>query len=406
MKLNIVMLENYEVTPPLYGGAVRAYNIAMILASRNHNIFLINFGGKAAITIHRQNFVEYKFWSPTPSNLPYLSLFLPSLRNRLIRHILSQIQTDFGIDIIQLGLPWIGLSLLTHEFTNIPFVIDSRDVITLLSEQFAFETFGRAPVIGRTFKRIHKSLYYGYEKKGLESADHVICVSTLDKERIYKLGIRPKTITVIPNGINNENIRYRKDIKEARKELGLPIDSPIILFLGRMDYIPNTKALKDIAEIISRIVSRYIPAARFLIVGRNPPQWIKHHKSFIVTGAVDSPLPYLAASDIAIAPISIGSGTRIKLLDYFAQGKPTISTSFAAEGLPVIHNKHLILEDDMRRFGKRIIELLKDEALRRELSKASMDFVKHYTWENLVPLFEGVYEEVLKARASLCYSKS
>jgi glycosyltransferase involved in cell wall biosynthesis len=63
-----------------------------------------------------------------------------------------------------------------------------------------------------------------------------------------------------------------------------------------------------------------------------------------VLGFVDNVDEYLCASDIAIVPITYGSGTRIKVLDAWAAGVPVISTSAAISGLDYETNVNVIIE--------------------------------------------------------------
>src|SRR5205807_1731810 len=53
----------------------------------------------------------------------------------------------------------------------------------------------------------------------------------------------------------------------------------------------------------------------------------------------------LAMAQLAIAPVRHGSGTRLKILEYFAAGLPVVCPAKAAEGLEVEHGRHLLLAE-------------------------------------------------------------
>jgi glycosyltransferase involved in cell wall biosynthesis len=53
----------------------------------------------------------------------------------------------------------------------------------------------------------------------------------------------------------------------------------------------------------------------------------------------------LETVDLALNPMFGGSGTNLKMLDYFAAGIPVISTKIGARGLPVVDGEHLFIRD-------------------------------------------------------------
>ena len=65
-------------------------------------------------------------------------------------------------------------------------------------------------------------------------------------------------------------------------------------------------------------------------------------------GRVESTAAPLAAARVALAPVRHGSGTRLKLLEYFAAGLPVVCTAKAAEGLEVEDGTHLRLAESPR----------------------------------------------------------
>jgi glycosyltransferase involved in cell wall biosynthesis len=50
----------------------------------------------------------------------------------------------------------------------------------------------------------------------------------------------------------------------------------------------------------------------------------------------------LSVADVALNPVTVGSGTNLKMLDYFASGIPVIATSFGARGLGVQPGEHYL----------------------------------------------------------------
>ena len=114
------------------------------------------------------------------------------------------------------------------------------------------------------------------------------------------------------------------------------------------------------------------------------------------TGVVYNVAEYLAASDVAIAPLFHGSGTRLKILEYFSCGLPVVSTSAGVEGLEVKNGVNVLIEDDLNEFAVKVIELLKKGALSTRLGKAARELVVNkYDWKKIARQLNTVYQNLL-----------
>ena len=73
-------------------------------------------------------------------------------------------------------------------------------------------------------------------------------------------------------------------------------------------------------------------------------------------------------ADIAINPMFSGSGTNIKMLDYFSAGIPVVTTETGARGLTIEHNKEAIIcsPDTML---QSILQLMNDQKLQDKLEE-------------------------------------
>jgi len=225
------------------------------------------------------------------------------------------------------------------------------------------------------------------EKKALQGATHIIVCSERDKQLILQEIPRiGEKITVIPNSIDFSE--YENFLKYHRKENSNK-GAFYVLFVGLLSYPPNTDALH---LICNKIAPNFGEDVEFLIVGKNPPN-IKKPKNVKFLGYVEDIKEYILGSDICIAPLRYGSGTRLKILEYMAMGKPVVSTSKGAEGIGYTYNKNIIIEDNISLFAERIRELIEDEEKRRQIGKAGMELVKEkYDWKIYKNTLERVYE--------------
>jgi glycosyltransferase involved in cell wall biosynthesis len=77
-----------------------------------------------------------------------------------------------------------------------------------------------------------------------------------------------------------------------------------------------------------------------------------------------------------IAPISGGSGVRIKLLEGFRAGLPVITTTAGAAGLPLESDRELLVADDPLRFADGALAVVRDAARATRLREAAYAYLE------------------------------
>ncbi len=84
---------------------------------------------------------------------------------------------------------------------------------------------------------------------------------------------------------------------------------------------------------------------------------------------------------ISIAPLRIGSGTRLKILESMALGTPVVATAVGVEGIDAKDGHHLRIADTPDAFAGAVLALLADSDSRREIASAAREFVESgYDW--------------------------
>nr|MDO8133978.1 glycosyltransferase family 4 protein [Candidatus Njordarchaeum guaymaensis] len=238
-------------------------------------------------------------------------------------------------DIVQVEHLWCSLPPLIHaRRMEKPAIFDDHNVETILVERYR----------RRLWKARQKGLWLPWlwyvasiERIACRLADTILVTSETDRILLHKrIGVPTKKIEVVPNGVNTEVYKPSVDDgRRIRRMYGIDEGDPVLLFLGRCDYPPNRLAAEWIVRELAPKVIEKRPDAKFVIVGRNPPANLTSDRRILFTGEVDNVIPYINAADICLAPITVGSGTRIKVLSYMACGKPVLSTPEGIEGIDV-----------------------------------------------------------------------
>jgi glycosyltransferase involved in cell wall biosynthesis len=205
--------------------------------------------------------------------------------------------------------------------------------------------------------------------------------------------------TVVPTGVDLAH--YRPDTAQSTNTQQAL--SPLITFVGAMDWEPNVDGLEFFCGGVWPSIKAEVPQARFRIVGRNPDRrvqkWATNDASIEVTGRVASVVEHLRESSVVIVPLRIGGGTRLKIYEAMATAKAVVSTTVGAEGLDVHHGRDIMLADDARSFAQAIIMLLRDPELRGRYEKAAAETASHYDWPAIGERFSEVLQSVAERKS-------
>lgn len=127
-----------------------------------------------------------------------------------------------------------------------------------------------------------------------------------------------------------------------------PPASPLtLLFVGTLAYFPNEDAvLYLLEEVVPRLRQRMASPWRLLIVGRGASaaleQRCRQEPEVEFRGMVPEMAPSYADAHALVAPLSAGSGTKIKVLEAFLYGRPVITSEEGVRGLAATPGVHYI----------------------------------------------------------------
>lgn len=140
----------------------------------------------------------------------------------------------------------------------------------------------------------------------------------------------PERFIILPNGCDIPVLREDRASLRSRLPYG---EVKLALFLGS-DHKPNVDGALDLAS-----VARAVPGVHFLIAGSvcHAPALTQAQlpANMHLLGSVSEKVKnlLLAACDMALNPVTAGSGTNLKTVEYMANGVPVISTPCGMRGI-------------------------------------------------------------------------
>jgi glycosyltransferase involved in cell wall biosynthesis len=375
------------------GASSRIYNLAKNLREQGNKVQLIMPGTKDSTEII-EGLIIHKLSGLTPTSiLKFISRLAGAERFTTFffydfLFLLKTYKKILQSDIIQIEQPWAGLFLVPFVkwLVKKPVIIDSHDTYQALRIN--------------QVKFIRKLFEIFSEKVAYKIASAIFVVSKVDMKLLTKSGIRGDKLQIVPNGVDTDAFTpYPKnDFEVKRYDLNNFFK---VIFVGNMEYGPNQEAVRIIEKNIAPEVKKVRGDVKFLIIGRVPPRFTSDFHNVTFTGIVENVSEFLAVSDVAIAPLFKGSGTRLKILEYFSCGLPVVSTNIGVEGLDVKNGENILIVDNLEEFPEKIIELLMNRDFSLKMGRAAREIViKEYDWRNIVERLNKIYHEILSQQAA------
>ena len=208
------------------------------------------------------------------------------------------------------------------------------------------------------------------------------------------LGIDPKRVHVLPNGVDPSLFRVGPPDPKCRERWGLG-KGPVLGFVGALRPWHGVRVLP---RLLQRLVGRY-KDLRLVIVGDGPLRGELEH-DLRVAGLLRSSvftlsLPHEKIAglmhhfDVALAPYPQLDHpfyfSPVKLFEYMACGVPVVAAAVGQIAEVVRHGETGLLypPDDTDALVSACDRLLADQALRQRLGQAAAKQVRErYTWDH------------------------
>ncbi|WP_421119176.1 glycosyltransferase [Aquihabitans daechungensis] len=246
------------------------------------------------------------------------------------------------------------------------------------------------------------------ERRAVQRSARTTTCSDADATALAAEGeVDSERFTVIPNGTTVPDAVIGADDRAARSArwrhrywtAGSTGAEPehLAVFFGSW-HPPNLDAVELLIEAAAEL-----PTTLILSVGFHgqaflhrvvPPNLV--FPGMVTTRTKDR---LLAAADVALNPMRLGSGTNLKLLEYLAVGVPVVSTPFGARGIEVADGEHLRFAEPSD-FAAVVAEVLADPAAAHARAEAARALVRdRYSWDSLGSRLADVVSDIVPSEA-------
>lgn len=403
--MKILILSASLPYPPASGGALRVYGILKGLHQAGHDITLLTFHDGKPEATPLDSYCRRIVTVPSPHRTKkhrLRDLLLsrqPDIARRLYSEAfvekLRELLNETGFDLIQFE----GIEVACY----IPFARQMQPDAKLCFDTFNAEYLLQRVIFQidrREIKRLPMAAYSlvqarrikRFERAMCQLADVVIAVSYEDAEALKNFR-DDRRVYIVSSGINvDEYGDDRRNGSETRS------NENTLVFTGKMDYRPNVDAMLWFAQAVLPKIRQAIPDVKLSIVGQMPHPRLDRLRSdpnITLTGRVESVTPYLHDAAVYIAPLRMGSGTRLKLLEAMASGCAIVATPAAAAGLHPLVKEAMQITENPSDMAQAITQLLQSSGSRQSLgSMARRKVSQFYDWSVLIPRLLTVYKEI------------
>lgn len=397
--MKILQIATLVPYPPTDGGKLSIFGLIKSLSERGHEIDLVCYQKYADYESsinelkdfchpHILNFKTDNSIRGAINNLfskiPYnVSKYYSPLMLKYIIELVGKKDFDI-IQINHLHLGWLASYL--KEVTKVPVIMRSQNIETLIMKRYSVKV--RNPFL-KLFSWLQYKKLLKYEPRIYSKFD--LCIMISENDLVYLKSKNSDVNAVyIQVGVDDNLLKFRKKT----------IIQHSIAHIGHTDWYPNFDSLQwFVREIFPKVLKSFPDAILYIYGGGNTKNFIlseNQRKNIRVIGFVENLWEHLSEIEVAVVPLRIGGGIRIKILELLASGNVIVTTSVGKEGINVEDGIHLLIADTADEFANKIIRIFNGYETSKIISKGRYFIKENYTWEVIVERFLYYYENIIK----------
>jgi glycosyltransferase involved in cell wall biosynthesis len=369
--MKTVILSFYKVYPPQCGAASVTYNILKCVFGVKHLIQL-NDSYSCRELNESRNVIDIKCIIHNPI-LKVISLFIqfPKIIKK-IKELLPEV-------VLFEGASWSFYYLIFFYFMKAK-GIKSKIIYHAHNVEYLLRRQKNNWIIAMVTKWTESSI--------LKKVDATFAVSEVDADCFRKIyGIKPQ---ILSNGVDMEIFEKITDDQIDRVRWRYNLNGKVVLFMGLPEFRPNKEAIYFLIHDVFPFIVKDFPEAKLAIIGGK----IEYERTWIINpGNIpfeDVPA-FIKSCSICVAPIFSGSGTRLKVIEYMAAGKPIVSTTKGIEGILARDRENIIIADNASHFIEKILFLMRNPKIADKVSDEGLKTVKeYYSWRTIMRDFNKI----------------
>lgn len=285
---------------------------------------------------------------------PYGNTLLQSVYNEITRELKKLKNAGYAPDVIV--LEWGQMVLFVNQvkdiFPNAKIVASEHDVMFLGLQRTAQKANG----IQKYYAAMQYRNILRRELKALGRCDLIVAHNGKDKRLLLDHGVPPEKLhTIAP---------YYHKIELTRSP-----NRRDILFFGDMRRPENyLSAIWFIENVMPLLKDRDV---RFVVLGGSPDEKLKRYSAdnVVITGFVEDVVPYFSFCCCMVAPLLLGAGIKVKLLEAMYAGLPILTNDVGIEGIPAEDGKDYLHCESAPEYARQITSLLDAEVDAAALSR-------------------------------------
>lgn len=398
--MNILFLSTRLPYPPNNGHFQRTFNIISHL-SKKHDIYLVSFYLKDQSEKIRKTYNDemekickecHTFFIPLEKSK--IKLLLTLIKTILFRkpligykyysnevvHCINSIKNRIAIDFVHYDM--LPMAEYKYLVSDINCLLTEHNVEYLRYLRWIEK---EKNIIKKIYIKKQYEDLKQYETNTIKKFKTCVVMSKYDQSILEKYATNT-TFKIIPNGTDTEYFKpeiSRHDVKS-------------LIWVGGMIQWPNIDAVEYFVTEVFPLIIAKDPDIIFNVVGADPIKILyksKYANNIRVHGFVDDIRPIVSASNIYVAPIRIGSGTKLKILDAMAMGKCVVTTSVGLEGIDANVGSDIFVCDTPNEFAKMVLKLLSDTELVRKTGENARNLIMNrYSWDRIFADMDSLYE--------------
>lgn len=379
--MRIVQVMPQYPFPMTDGGKVGLGNIALELIAQGHAVQVVCYAPAGTIPVHPAELnirMVYHSTKNTPwriatSLLRTRALYMWKHDRAAMQQAVEHAIIDGDADIVIADHTCMApVVQRAARATKRPWALRLHNIEWMIWQRYAEATTNS---VKRWFVSRQARLLRQEEAHMIAAANVALAITPVDAERARELA-PTANVHVVPAGV------HLQQWKRTRS----PLHPPQVIMASNYSWVHNADGLRWFVEHVWPQV-HHETGSSLHVVGTNVPTWLAevHIQGVVTDGFVPDLAERYRHASVSIAPLFVGSGMRIKILEAMAAGLPVVSTTVGAEGIELFEHDGLFRADDARTMTLKLVELLKDADLCDRLGAVAQRRVdEQYSWTTAV----------------------